>query len=605
MEVEFPRWDTPGIDWNNTASIKSAMRSIVLDFIHLPQGYSVDNYGLNSNGDVFVVMSLDIINNVNTTSIAFEINERIYTMANPLINLYQKKVQRINDVLAALKARLMANRNLGEDFFRYNAIKVDEIALCADIDVLNNAVIENVEAEIFHAVERFLDPEVLFYSLSEMYAKGKTTDEIFEGPLLQHGFIDDADLAKAERRKTIHVSDLISIIMDIPGVIAVKNIQIAGIPLDNLDNLPTDVVKWCLEVPLDKNYVPRLTVERSKITFFKDQLPYQADLVTVQDLLDQLEASDRPQKLTNPDDDIHLPPGEYKDIENYYSIQEEFPIVYGIGTPGLPATASVERRAQAKQLKGYLLFFDQLLANYLSQLFHVKDLFSMNEAKGPDGNPIINKTYFSQSLVNIVPDAVSLYNDPLTNPQDLQAITEDIVTYDQRRNRFLDHLMARFSESFADYALVVYKIDGPKAPEDLIQDKLEFLNNYPLISSARDTGFNYKKPCDLWSINNISGLERRASFLCGVDRQLPSALAFGKNFDIRPATMVLDEYYLAIEDSTIPRDLVYSTGGPDAGYPSTDAAREAMETLITIGLSPENFVMYDGSGNIITAPTSP
>lgn len=606
MEVEFPRWDTAGIDWNSTASIKSAMRGIVLDFIHLPEGYKVDSYGLDANGDVFLVMSQNVTNNVDTVAIVMEINDRIYnaTMTIPLIELYQQKVQEINRILAAVQARLMANRNLGEDFFRYNAIKIDEIALCADIDILNNAVVEEVQAQIFYAVRHFLDPTVFFYSLTEMYEKGKTTDEIFEGPLLQHGFIDDADLAKAERRKTVHVSDLINIIMDIPGVVAIKNIQVAGIVLDNDDNIPTEIVKWCLEVPLEKNYVPRLTVDRSKLIFYKDQLPYKANAVKVQTILDELEATDRPQKIMNPDYEIHLSPGEYKDIENYYSIQEEFPVVYGVGSPGLPNTATTERRAQAKQLKGFLLFFDQLLANYLSQLFHVKDLFSMNEALGSDGNPVINKTYFSQSLLDIVPDAHPLYlnTNPITNAKELQAITENDATYDQRRNRFLDHLMARFSESFADYALVVYKIDGPKAADELIEDKLAFLNNYPLISSARFTGFNYKAHCGLWSINNVSGLERRVSYLAGVDKPLPSSLAFGSNFQIMPAGP--DEYYIVVTPGG-PLGYVTGTPGPGIFYQSINEAKEAMEVLITAGMDAESYVMYNGFNQIITNPAHP
>ncbi|MEO5642816.1 MAG: hypothetical protein ABIQ40_19945 [Bacteroidia bacterium] len=603
MEIEFPRWDSPGIDWNSITSIKQAMRGIVLDFIHLPEGYKVDSYGLDPNGEVWLVMSLNVINSVDTAAIVMEINQRIYTMTDPLIKKYQQKVQEINRVLAAVQARLMENRNLGEDFFRYNAIKIDEIALCADIDILNNAVVEEVQAQIFYATSQFLDPTVFFYSLSEMYEKGKTTDQIFDGPLLQHGFIDDADLEKAGRRKTIHVSDLINIIMDIPGVIALKNIQIAGIPLDNDDLIPTEIVKWCLEVPLEKNYVPRLTVDRSKLIFYKDQLPYKANAVKAQELLDVLEATDRPQKIQHPDYEIHLPPGEYKDIENYYSIQEELPLVYGVGTPGLPGTATTERRAQAKQLKGFLLFFDQLLANYLSQLFHVKDLFSMNEAIGSDGNPVINKTYFSQSLVNNVPDAVPLYVNPTDNQEELQSITENVATYDQRRNRFLDHLMARFSESFSDYALVVYKIDEPKAPDELIEDKLAFLNNYPLISSARFTGFNYKKPCGLWSIDNISGLERRVSYLAGVNKPLPASLSFGINFDIRPATAP-NEYFLAIVDSSLPNDLVYSIGGSLNGYPGIPEAKAAMELLITTLLFDENYVLYNSTG-VITDPTVP
>lgn len=609
FEIEFPRWDTPGIDWTSSASIKANMKAITMDFIGLPEQYRVENYGLLPNGDAWVSLMYNFIYPVDTTAINYELNEVIYNPANDplidsLIDLYKKKVKKIFEILDAVKARLMANRNLGEDFFRYNAIKIDQIALCTEIDVENTAVIEQVQADIFHAVAKFLDPFVTFYSLSEMYDKGYTTDQIFEGPLLQHGFIEDKELKLAERRKTIHVSDLINIIMDIPGVIAIKSIQIAGIPLDNDDNIPVETVKWCLEVPLDKNYVPRLDIDRSKLLFFKGALPYRANAVTAQEILDQLEANDRPQKIQNPDYDIHLPPGEYKEIENYFSIQEEFPLVYGIGSPGLPPTASVERYAQAKQLKGFLLFYDQLLANFLSQLFHVKDLFSMNDLLDTDGNPVIDKTYFTQSLVNIVPDALPLYVDPSNDATIVQAFAEDTTTFHERRNRFLDHLMARFAESFNDYAMVVYKVDGPKAPEELIADKLAFLNNYPLISSARDTGFNYKSPCNIWSIDNISGLERRVSYLCGVNKPQPSSLAFGLNFDIRIATNP-DEYYFVVLDSTAPRDLVFSPGAIASGFTSTNAAKAALESFITTALTPEHFVMYNGNNDVITDTSTP
>ena len=62
----------------------------------------------------------------------------------------------------------------------------------------------------------------------------------------------------------------------------------------------------------------------------------------------------------------------------------------GLGELGLPESASPERKAQAKQLKAYLLFFDQLLANYFTQLAHVKDLFSFHKASSP--------TYFSHPI---------------------------------------------------------------------------------------------------------------------------------------------------------------------------------------------------------------
>ena len=69
------------------------------------------------------------------------------------------------------------------------------------------------------------------------------------------------------------------------------------------------------------------------------------------------------------------------------------------------------RQASANQLKGFLMHFDQLLANYFSQLSHVKDLFSMNAEKDQFGNYIIGRTYYTQPLFDIVPDVDKLYID--------------------------------------------------------------------------------------------------------------------------------------------------------------------------------------------------
>ena len=613
FEVEFPRWDTPGIDWDNLEDIKKNIKKIDLKFSRMPDIYAVTTSGVftapgPTQGDLWMTMTRNfIVNGPAATEIADRINEVIYfvdpitLVGSGMVTTYQLKVQTIFRILEQVKATLMEHRNLGEDFFSYNAIKVDEIALCCEVEITNNADVEEVHAQIMYQVEQFLDPTIFFYSLSEMYGKGLTTDQIFEGPLLSHGFIDDKELTKADRRATIHVSDLISIIMDIPGVIAIRKIQIAGVPLDNDDNIPVETVRWCLAIPIDKNYVPRLSVTDSKLLFYKDNLPYRANADEAQLLLDELEANDRPQKLFNPSQDIPIEEGEFKDIENYFSIQEEFPLVFGTQSAGLPATASVERQAQAKQLKGYLLFYEQLLADFLSQLFHVKDLFSMNDGKDSEGDPIINKTYFSQSLINLVPDATPLYVTPLGNAERLQAMVEDETTFLQRRSRVLEHLMARFAESFNDYAMIEYKVDGPKAPAEIIEDKLAFLNNYPLISSARDTGFNYLDPCELWHIDNISGLERRVSYLNGVDKPVASMLAFTDNFKITES-VTPDEYYLEIEDNTA-ADLMYSPGGTLTGYPSTDEARLALEIVIINGVRSDKYQVRDATGIIIEDPT--
>ncbi|TND08167.1 MAG: hypothetical protein FD123_2561 [Bacteroidetes bacterium] len=611
--IEFPRWDTPGIEWyacdptdgGIPGNIKQNAVKISLSFSRLPGEYIVEDYGLLSGTKNFWI-SLDrrdaSLSSPTPQQIADanlyvenQLNDVLYfsTSIKPSVVLYQEKVQRVLKVIAKVRETLMENRNLCEDFVKINAVKVEEIALCADIETSPDADIEEINAQIYFQVARFLDPTIYFYTLDEMFAKGKTTDEIFEGPLLQHGFIEESELVKADRRDVIHVSDLISIIMDIPGVTAVKSIQIANVPLDNDDNIVSKTVRWCLEIAVALNYVPRLSIELSRLTFFKDNLPFRAKQVDVKKRIDELEAAERPQKQHDIPLDLPVPLGEFKDIENYYSLQEEFPLLYGIGTPGLPASASSARKGQAKELKAYLLFFEQLLANYLSQLFHVKDLFSMDDSIDPvTGDPVINKTYFSQSLLNLVPDAAALYFEtiPTENAEDLQAITEDPATFLQRRNRFLDHLAARFAENFNDYALLVYTLDSKKAPEELIEDKLAFLNNYPLISSARDKAMNYMDPCELWHVDNISGLERRASFLAGIDRPLEENLIFTSDF--KYDVIVTGGYTFRIFDGT------YYLFGVDA-YLTKEESRLALERAIVNASQIERYVIRDKVGEIV------
>ena len=90
---------------------------------------------------------------------------------------------------------------------------------------------------------------------------------------------------------------------------------------------------------------------------------------------------------------LAVPTGNYRELADYESIQNEFPLNYGIGDIGLPASASNARKAQAKQLQAYLMVFDQLLANFFAQLDHVRALFC------PSNDQV--KTYFAQSLAHL------------------------------------------------------------------------------------------------------------------------------------------------------------------------------------------------------------
>lgn len=599
VNVEFPRWDDPGVDWDDLASIKSHIKKLTLVFSKLPQGYKLEGYGLFPNKSVWINISqLPLAPSVDTSFIEAQIFQLMYGGSTSLLALYQKKVKKILQIIAAVRKRLMANRNLCEDIFKINALKIEEIAVCADVELATDADVEDTLAKIYFEIANFLAPTVYFYSIEEMYAKGKRTEEIFEGPPLNHGFIDDNELQKADRRKVIHVSDLIQIIMDVPGVIAVKSIQIANIPEDNDDNIPSVSVKWCLDLAFEFNYVPRLSTDLSKITFFKDSLPYKANEDEVDKLVKEMEAAARPQNIEDPVLDLPVPEGEFKNIEEYVSTQDEFPLVYGTGSEGLPETSTELRKAQAKQLKGFLMFFDQLLADYLSQLANVKDLFSMNEERDAFGDFIIDKSYFTQSLVPSVTDINDLLVNPTFYPEHVQNITENETLFEERRNRFLNHLMARFSESFTDYALIEYKLTGKKAPKELLIDKLEVLNAYPEISSGRFKAFDYESPCELWSVNNVSGLERRVSLLTGIDPRTSTDLFYRDTIVMTGVEPLLG--YNIIN----PLPLFVLMNDPLTTYETIDAWKLAIEEIIINGVNRERYIIIDKFLKII-GPDNP
>ncbi|MBC7862880.1 MAG: hypothetical protein IAF38_07885, partial [Bacteroidia bacterium] len=602
VQAEFPRWDAPGIDWDDFDSVKGGLKNIVIDFARMPSNYKLDEYGLLPDKTVYLSISKTGFPPVNTTSIERQI-DRLLTNPdgdNPLKNLvvlYQRKVKKVLQILCEVRKTIMANRNLCEDFFRIKALKVEEIALCADMIVETDADIERIEAQVYFEIANFLAPTVLFHTLDEMYAKGLRTEEIFEGPPLDHGFIDDSELAKADRKKSIHVSDLINIIMDIPGVIAVKNIQIANIPLDNIDNIPSKSVKWCLQLAFDKNYVPRLSIDRSTITFLKDLIPFKANEPRMRAILEDITKEQRKQKLHDITLDLPVPQGTFRSIEDYRSVQEEFPLVYGIGSPGLPANATEMRRAQARQLKGFMMFFDQLLVDFLAQLANVKDLFSMNGEKDADGNFVIDKTYFTESLLPFVPAVTDLLVNISTYPDELQRITESEELFDKRRNRFLNHLMARFGEQFTDYALLVYNISGPKAPEELLVDKLRLLENYPEISGCRFRAFNYESPCNIWHIDNASGLEKRISLLTGIDERTGNDLEFPFPYNVIGTEPNLS-YSLQYGG---PTELLYSVDT----FESVSLLKLGIELLIINGIYDDKYVIMDFDGKIIPDNLTP
>lgn len=440
---------------------------------------------------------------------------------------YLAKLNKAKSILQEAERRLHGCRNLCEDFLSVRHIDSEDIAFCFDVDAAPDADIEQVQAAVFFEIENYLNPPVRFYSLREMLDQGVPVDEIFEGVVLSHGFVNTAQLATARLRETVRSSDIINLLMDIPGVLGIRNFVMTKYNKLGKPVAGSTGIRWNMQV--SAGHKPVISQHASKVLFFKNGIPLLARYDELKDSIRLLRIARAHEKLGVTQDDLPVPQGGARDTMSYWPVQYDLPMTYGVGRFGLPAHVSNARRAQQKQLRGYLVFFEQILADFFAQLTHAPDLFSVKGA---------GQTYFAQYLEQI--EGVS---DVLSGG--LQAIVEDRegagsdgwknlyekqADYEERRNRFLDHLLARFGESFNEYALLQYRMNYEARTEEriesaeLIQAKTNTLKHYPDISANRARAFNYLPrtdelavdPSGIWDTENVAGLKKRASFLTGI-----------------------------------------------------------------------------------------
>lgn len=395
-----------------------------------------------------------------------------------------------NAIVREVAEHLHIQRSLAVDFESIQVIDSQNVQIQASVEIDLAADPEEVYLAILGEIAAYLSPAVRFYTLEECLAQGKSIDEIFDGPLLRHGFIDSRELTSLKRKKNLYVSDLIRAIMDVSGV---RMVEYAVFKNGDKFN-DTALV-------LDADKTPKLDISNCRLTLKKRQLPVQLNTETL--AIRYLNQQKNALQHTVATSILPRPQGRDRHIDRYYSLLQQFPKLYGVGATGLPSTVSEERKGQAEQLKAYLLFYDQLLANSFTQLAHVRDLFSFYYEQ-----PV---SYFASSLnTSGISDLWVEQNNDIRE-QRLQQIfgasrpaepdTQQAAEW-QRKNRFVDHLLARFAEQFLDYSRFG---DHADADRDVHLSKLALLRTYTQVSSGKGTGFNVLAA---GSADNRSGLEQ-------------------------------------------------------------------------------------------------
>ncbi len=455
------------------------------------------------------------------------------TIVTELLARLVQKQHSVNNIYKEVYQVLQRNRNIGEDFLAVETVQTVNIAVCANIALRGDVDPIGILQQIYALTDEMFSPSVEFHSLGELLDKGLPGDEIFNGPVLQHGFLSDETLEKTRLPKCLHASDLIAAIMGIDGVLAVHDVLLSA--LDDKGKAFNDQINQPWTIKLDGLSKPRFSTTFSKINLYREQLPVfisEANQKLLTEFMQMRHLQKQQLKSLYAYQDIDLPGGTYYALQTYTSIQRELPAVYAVGGNQLMPDASESEKAQSKQLKAYLHFFDQLLADLFNQLSHAKELLDSGE---------LTDTYFPQFLA-FNPDSTDPFDSAEIFGADLETAMQDPFfagkesIFLDRRHRSIDHLMARFSESFSDYAFMMYQsghatetsAEQQSSRYELLKDKTEFLNQYDQISYSRGTAMDYLHAqwqietqhwlfSDFWESEHRSGYERRVARLLGID----------------------------------------------------------------------------------------
>ena len=528
VEFALPYWESFPTDWQRNISIVSITVTGGIPGILYNSVDDVFTAGITVQYNVTKTISFGVVirmtpfftKTVPVLTLQTHINSLLIdTGVNGLIRRLNKKIVVATGSIREAQSRVDNNRILGTLKNSIDAARIQEIVVEAEIKI--NEVIDPVQlvTNLFLNIDRYLSPLPEVFSEAELKAAGLSTDQIYNGPLLDNGFLPDSSLRRQlGPTSVLFASDLINAMGGKSGKIIPDDYKVLSFSFSSyLNNYkmsgPSDN---CLNLTNSDKYRPRLSIIKSKITIFKegnieeivyDKAKVVSDFLSLNVRTIKRVKLDHTKSISFPQDD------EPKNEEQYYSIQHEFPVTYGIGINTLPSTSTVARMAKSRQLKAYLLFYEQLLANSLNQLNALSQVFSLDKVAGSmmPAMPLYNVPDIAPLLHSFLSSGLS-FEDFIANTTNGYKVSignalESPALFFVRKNRLLDHLLARFGEDLSSYTtfMLAKKYIDPsqvypptmtteeKVQRKVLRDKLELLKEIASVEGERNQGTNFAK----------------------------------------------------------------------------------------------------------------
>lgn len=479
----------------------------------------------------FVLATVQGVNNliITTTSIPLPSITRTYSTLlyiNPEIDT--KKMP--ESICKTVFYQLNKSRNVGELFLKPKCLTPVPFELFGRLEVKSPNNLTELITNLNAAINNFIFPTIQKNSYNQLTLQGISTDDLYNGPYLPDGWIDSSSFTN--KKDTISLLDLAQVIQQVAGIENVVSLNFSK----NATNTSNPTCSSNEILTLDIN---EMVTSDKLVLVSKGQI-----LIPEKNPILSVHVNPNSELLVTDKIDVkqNIPHGKYRNIEDYYSIQNTFPEMYGIGANAINAPNNNYRTAQSKQLQGYLTLIDQVLANQLSQLNNISSLFSFVNAttgdpkdrtayyakksksdlkhpKYPVPYRASSPTYFYQSLYDVPYIKPLLKNNEafnftteLLDQVELEKLSwekykadpynayihglMEIVENDEenykRRNQLLDHLLARHGESplYIDALLNTTTYTGNTWQDKVVYKSL-YLQNLAQLTYNRRKAYNY------------------------------------------------------------------------------------------------------------------
>lgn len=351
-------------------------------------------------------------------------------------------------------------RGLGVDFRHIRVVPTQSYALQAELTLAPETDLNSGIARMLLAVDTALNPPPVVADLDTALASGQAPETVFDGPELEVGLIPDDSLRAP--RLTLDLDRVRAAMLALPQIQSATGVtarfiadaqDVVSLSIPGLSRNPGDLTGL------------RVYRRGAAVRFDPDQV-----LIHMRHL-EETQRWDERYAIRRTADTAYarIPSGNPdRDLARYRSIQHMFPGIYGIGPDGVSDSSTLsltemadtssraQREARARQLKGYLVIFEQMMADHLGQLNATADLLAL-----PSDRP----TYATLPLTRPAPTpddapdlAPVLGQDPEPGPlpdtrwydhyvAGLGSVRDAVDRPLERRNRALDHLLARFGET--------------------------------------------------------------------------------------------------------------------------------------------------------------